>query len=232
VIGERTEHARRLFAGIAGVYDAPAGAFSFWQYPRWRHALVRQLRLSLDDLVLDAATGTGAIARDIARRYGSRVLALDQVPQMLAEARSRGVRRLVGGQAERLPFPDESFDAVVFSYLLRYVEDPAATLRELARALRPGGTIGSVEFGVPRGRIRRLLWSTYAFGVFPYLARLVSPGWRDVGAFLPGSIVAWSERMPPARLAELWRAAGIENVRWKEPSLGAGVVMWGRKRGA
>jgi demethylmenaquinone methyltransferase/2-methoxy-6-polyprenyl-1,4-benzoquinol methylase len=231
VIGERTKHARRLFAGVAGIYEAPADIFSFWQYPRWRHALVQKLRLSRDHLVLDVATGTGAIARDIARRYGCRVVGLDQSREMLAAAR-RHNPRVVGGQAEALPLPDESFDVVVFSYLLRYVDDPPSTLRELVRVVRPGGVIGSVEFGVPRRKLVRALWRTYAFGVFPYVARLVSPGWREVGTFLPTSIVEWSERMPPGPQAELWRAAGIEDVRWKELSLGAGVIMWGKKRGS
>lgn len=230
MIGERTEHARRLFDGVAPRYDVPADVLSFGQYRRWRRALVRRLRLASGTLVLDVATGTGAIARDIARRYGCRVVGIDQSRQMLAAARRRSVR-LVGGQAESLPFPDEAFDGVVFSYLLRYVDDPPATVRELARILRPGGVIGSVEFGAPQRPVVHTLWRAYAFGVFPRLARVVSPGWHEVGTFLPRSIVEWSERMPPARQAQLWRAAGIESVRWKELSLGAGVIMWGKKRG-
>ena len=75
--------------------------------------------------------------------------------------------RLVVGQAERLPFPDNSFDALTFTYLLRYVADPAATLRELARVLKPGAAIASLEFSVPRTRFWRFWWWLYTRGILP-----------------------------------------------------------------
>ena len=65
------------------------------------------------------------------------------------------------GRAERLPFPDETFDALTFTYLFRYVDDPAAAMRELARVVRPGGTIATLEFHVPEQPLLRAGWYAY-----------------------------------------------------------------------
>jgi demethylmenaquinone methyltransferase/2-methoxy-6-polyprenyl-1,4-benzoquinol methylase len=82
-----------------------------------------------------------------------------------------------------LPFADGEFDALTFTYLLRYVDDVQATLRELARVVRPGGTIAMLEFGLPRGAWRPL-WELYVRVGLPATGAVVSPGWREVGSFL------------------------------------------------
>jgi demethylmenaquinone methyltransferase/2-methoxy-6-polyprenyl-1,4-benzoquinol methylase len=183
--------------------------------------------------VLDVATGTGLVAADIVHRYEARVVGLDQSAEMLARAAARGLRgvTLVRGDGQRIPFGDATFDAVAFTYLLRYVDDAAATLVELARVLRPGGVMGSIEFGVPTDPVVRWAWRAYASLIFRPLAAVVSPGWRRIGDFLGGSISSFDERFPPERLEKLWRAAGFHGVRTKRMSLGGGVITWGRKRG-
>jgi demethylmenaquinone methyltransferase / 2-methoxy-6-polyprenyl-1,4-benzoquinol methylase len=171
------------------------------------------------------------VARELLERKGCTVVGLDQSPEMLAEARRRlpdGVK-LVEGTAERLPFEDASFDALTFTYLLRYVSDPAATLCELARVVRPGGTIAGLEFAVPHG-LWRPLWELYVRVGLPVAGRLISPGWAEVGGFLGPSIRGFYERWPERRLLELWDAAGIDGVRSKRLSLGGGIVTWGRRR--
>jgi demethylmenaquinone methyltransferase / 2-methoxy-6-polyprenyl-1,4-benzoquinol methylase len=195
---------------------------------------VSRFDLGPDAVVLDVATGTAAVAIELARRTGCSVVGLDQSAEMLAVARERvehaGLSdriRLVRGTAERLPFNDAEFDAMSFTYLLRYVEDRAATMRELARVTRPGGTIAMLEFGVPPSRVWRALWELYVRVGLPVLGRLISPGWREVGRVLGPTIRALP---PPERLADAWRDAGIEDVRVRRLSLGGGVVMWGRRR--
>lgn len=225
----RRAHARRLFDGIASAYDVPAEAFSFGQYGRWRRFAVERLRLKPGAFVLDVATGTGLVARDVARRYEASVVGADQSPGMLAAARARGLA-VIGASADRLPFPDHRFDAVTFTYLLRYVDDPAGVVAELARVLRPGGAMASVEFGVPAGRLAGPLWRLYALRVFPLAAREVSRGWRAVAGFLGPSIVEFSERTPPNEVEAIWRAAAMRDVHTKALTLGAGLVTWGRKR--
>jgi demethylmenaquinone methyltransferase/2-methoxy-6-polyprenyl-1,4-benzoquinol methylase len=111
---------------------------------------------------------------------------------------------------------------------LRYVDDPAATMRELARVVRPGGTIAMLEFGVPSG-IWRLLWEPYVRVALPAAGALVSPAWRDVGRFLGPSIRGFHERYPLDGLLELWRQAGIGDVHVRRLSVGGGIVMRGTR---
>ncbi len=123
---------------------------------------------------------------------------------------------------------DASFDALTVTYLLRYVDDPGATLAELARVVRSGGTVASLEFAVPAG-LWRPLWRAYVGAVLPAAGRIVSPGWHEVGDFLGGSIREFWRRYPLERQLELWRAAGIEDVRYRRLSLGGGIVIWGSR---
>ena len=180
--------------------------------------------------VLDVATGTGAVARELLAQKGCTVVGLDQSPEMLAEARRRlpADVKLVEGRAEELPFPDAAFDALTFTYVLRYVSDPAATLRELARVVRPGGTIAGLEFALPRGAWRPL-WELYVRAGLPLAGRALSRGWAEVGDFLGPSIRAFYARYPEERLLELWYDAGIRDVRSRRLSLGGGIVTWGRR---
>lgn len=224
--------AAELFAPLGESYDRYARLLSFGQDPRWRRFLVSRVRAGPDDIVLDVATGTAAVAIELSRRTGCRVIGLDQSPEMLETGRRRvenaGLEdriELIEGVADRLPFEDASFDALTFTYLLRYVEDPVATMRELARVVRPGGTIAMLEFALPRG-LARAPWELYVRIGLPLLGALVSPGWRRVGSFLGPSIRDFHGRHD---LLELWRAAGIEDVRCRQLSLGGGVVLWGRR---
>jgi demethylmenaquinone methyltransferase/2-methoxy-6-polyprenyl-1,4-benzoquinol methylase len=149
---------------------------------------------------------------------------------MLEEARERlgPSVRLVEGTAERLPFEDESFDGLTFTYLLRYVGDPAATLRELTRVVRRGRTIAGLEFALPRG-IWRPLWELYVRVGLPAAGRVISPGWTRVGDFLGPSIRDFYARWPEDRLVAAWRDAGVRDVRSQRLSLGGGVVTWGTR---
>jgi demethylmenaquinone methyltransferase/2-methoxy-6-polyprenyl-1,4-benzoquinol methylase len=234
----RKQQALQLFAGLPRRYDAIAAMFSFGQDPRWRHAMVRAVEAARDDRVLDVATGTGMVAAALVRRYGCTVVALDQSEPMLDRARQRVARRrrlrkrvqVVHGEAERLPFGDGEFDALTFTYLLRYVDDPAATLRELARVVKPGGRIASLDFGVPPRLLPRLAWRAYCWVGLPLLGRLVSREWYAVGRFLGPSIAGFWRRHGLEEVLELWRAAGIEPVDARRMSLGGGVVIWGERR--
>ena len=232
----KNEHARRLFDGIARRYEGPAQVFSYFQYGRWRRGLVSRLRLSPEDSVLDVCTGTGLVASQIAGSQRCRVVGLDLSQRMLDQAhrnlRSAGLAShidLVRGRAESLPFADHSFDAVVFTFLLRYVEDPEATLRELARVLRPGGQMASLEFYVPQGPVAYPLWLLHTRMVLPLGTRLLSRGWREVGSFLGPSISSFYRKHTLEDLSRMWMRAGVGGVRTGLLSLGGAVVTWGRK---
>ncbi len=231
---------RGLFDGLPEKYDLLAEVLSFGQNRRWRHAMVdAALRLSPDaHRVLDVATGTAGVALAWTRRTPADVVGVDLTEEMLRVGRARvashnaeGQVRLVAGRAEQLPFPDASFDALTFTYLLRYVTDPAATLRELARVVRPGGAIASLEFAVPSKPIWHTAWRGYTRAVLP-AAGFATGGreWAQVGRFLGPSISEHYRRHPVEETVAQWREAGIEDVGVRTMSLGGGVVMWGRKR--
>jgi demethylmenaquinone methyltransferase/2-methoxy-6-polyprenyl-1,4-benzoquinol methylase len=225
---DRRDQALELFAPLGPRYDRLGALLSFGQDPRWRRAMVSHVPRD-GGSVLDVATGTGLVAERLLAE-GHRVTGLDQSPDMLAVARGRFGDRveLVEASATKIPFADASFDHLTFTYLLRYVDDPAATLVELARVVRPGGTIANLEFCVPRG-IWRPLWDLYVGAGLPALGRLASRGWYDVGRFLGPSIREFYERWPLERQLELWRDAGVTDVQARRMSLGGGVVIWGTR---
>ena len=226
----RRSHALELFAPLGPTYDRYARLLSLGQDPRWRRFLVSRIETRPGDRVLDVACGTGAVALELIRQKRCAVVGLDQSAEMLAVARERlpAGTQLVEASAESLPFDDASFDALTVTYLLRYVDDPAAALAELARVVRPGGTIASLEFCVPRGAWHPL-WRLYVDAVLPAAGRLISPAWHEVGGFLSGSIRGFWRRYPLERQLELWRGAGIDDVRYRRLSLGGAIVFWGRR---
>jgi demethylmenaquinone methyltransferase / 2-methoxy-6-polyprenyl-1,4-benzoquinol methylase len=220
--------ARTLFAPLGPTYDRYGALLSFGQDPRWRRFLVSRLDVGAGDKVLDVATGTGLVARELVRRFGCSIVGIDQSPEMLAVARerTRGLAvELVEGRAEALPFADGEFASLTVTYLLRYVDDPAAAVRELARVVRPGGTVAMLEFAVPRG-VWRPLWELWVRVGLPGAGRLISPGWHEVGRFLGPSIRGfWAHH----DIARLFREAGLVDVQARRLSLGGGIVVWGRR---
>ena len=168
------------------------------------------------DRVLDVATGTGLVARELVRRYGCSVVGLDQSPEMLAGARRAFAGRpgLADGSSWSRARPsgcrsrDGEFDHLTFTYLLRYVDDPAATLAELARVVRPGGRIASLEFGLPDPPVWRPLWRLYVRAVLPAAGRLFGADWHEVGRFLGPSIEALYSDLPLPRQARALGARG------------------------
>jgi demethylmenaquinone methyltransferase / 2-methoxy-6-polyprenyl-1,4-benzoquinol methylase len=233
------DFARNLFSGLPNRYDALAEVLSFGQNRRWRAAMVDVIA-AMDpapERVLDVATGTGGVALMLSERTRASITGADLTEQMLRRGRDRIAQRgkadrirLLLARGEQLPFRDGAFDALTFTYLFRYVEDPAAVIRELARVVRPGGYVANLEFAVPPNPLWRASWVAYTRAVLP-LAGLITGGreWYEVGRFLGPSIDGFYQRYPVARLHDLWRDAGLEAVGSKPMSLGGGLVMWGRK---
>src|ERR1700730_11501213 len=169
------DDARRIFSGIGATYEKAGALLSFGQDARWRARLVTLVRADPRDIVLDVASGTGLVARALRERYGCDVVGLDRSADMLAAAATgNGHMPLVRARAESLPFPDGSFDHLTFTYLMRYVDDPAATMRELARVVRPGGRVAALDFGVPPNPILRLMWRAYTTIGLPVIGRAIS----------------------------------------------------------
>jgi demethylmenaquinone methyltransferase/2-methoxy-6-polyprenyl-1,4-benzoquinol methylase len=226
--------ARELFAPLGPTYDRYARLLSLGQDPRWRRFLVSRLPVGPNDVVLDVATGTGAVALELVRRTGCSVVGIDQSPEMLAEARRRVGEidriQLVEGTAKKLPFEETSFDGLTAAYLLRYLDNLPAGLAELARVLRPGATAALLDFAVPPAPLPRTSWNLYVDVGLPLLGRAISPGWHEVGQFLGGSIRDFDTRWPLPSLLEAFREAGFEAVSYRRLSFGGCLVLWGRRR--
>ncbi len=228
----------KLFRRLPGRYDVLAEVLSFGQNARWRAELVRHVVPGQPQRVLDVATGTAGVAIAVARQCDARITGVDVSEEMLEIGRRRievaglgGRVELEAARAEELSYADETFDAVTFTYVLRYVGDPEATIAELARTLRGGGVMAGLDFFVPPNPMWHAAWWLYTRALLP-VAGLALGGraWWDVGRFLGPNISAHYRRRPLRRLLAEWEAAGMEGVECRVMSLGGGIVMWGRKR--
>lgn len=242
--------ARALFSGLTHRYDLLEEILSLGQNRRWRRATVNHVagegrrsggktQGEAPPRVLDVATGTAGVALRLVERTGAVVTGIDLTEDMLRAGARRvagagvGDRlQLLAGRAEQLPFSDATFEALTFSYLLRYVADPSATMAELARVVKPGGRVASLEFGVPDNPFWHGWWWAYTRLVLP-VGGLVTGGrqWFGVGRFLGPNISEHYRRYPLDWTVEAWQRAGLIDVGTRAMSLGGGLVMWGTKAG-
>lgn len=239
VVHDPNRFAQDLFGPLPRRYDRLEAWLSLGQNGRWRREMIAHVDGLHRGAVLDVATGTAGVALELIRHEGIHVVGVDLTQAMLRIGQERVDRagvgdrvQLVAGRAERLPVADACFDALTFTYLLRYVDDPAATLRELARVLKPGAPIASLEFAVPTSRFWRASWWLYTRAVLP-VAGYVTGGraWYRVGRFLGPNISTHYRRYPVDWTVQAWKDAGLVDVRVRSMSLGGGLVMWARKAG-
>jgi demethylmenaquinone methyltransferase / 2-methoxy-6-polyprenyl-1,4-benzoquinol methylase len=232
------DFAVKLFRRLPRRYDLLAEVLSFGQNGRWRAELVKHVIAKDPQRVLDVATGTAGVAIALARQSNAHITGVDVSADMLEIGRRRvdaaglkGRIELEAARAEELPFAADKFDAISFTYVLRYVGDPAATIAELARTLRPGGVMAGLDFFVPPNPFWRAAWWLYTRVVLPIAGLLLGGrAWWDVGRFLGPNISGHYARWPRERLLAGWAAAGMVDVQCRVMSLGGGIVMWGTKR--
>jgi demethylmenaquinone methyltransferase/2-methoxy-6-polyprenyl-1,4-benzoquinol methylase len=237
---DRNRFAQQLFTSLPQRYDRLAEVLSMGQNGRWRRAMIDRIVPSAPGMVLDVASGTAGVALQLASRTSADVIGVDLTEGMLARGQRNVAEaglskriQLVAGRAEQLPFPDGTFDALTFTYLLRYVDDPQATLCELARVVKPGGAVASLEFLAPPSRFWRMWWWLYTRLLLPAGGWVTGgPEWFTVGRFLGPNISEHYRRYPLSWAADAWRRAGFENVGVRTMSLGGGLIMWGTRSSA
>jgi demethylmenaquinone methyltransferase / 2-methoxy-6-polyprenyl-1,4-benzoquinol methylase len=237
VAGDRNRFAQQLFTPLPQRYDRLAEVLSMGQNGRWRRAMIDHIAPAAPGLILDVASGTAGVALQLAERTPGDVIGVDLTLEMLVQgtrnihAAGQSARiQLVAGRGEQLPFPDRTFDALTFTYLLRYVDDPAATLRELGRVVKPGAAVASLEFFLPPNPFWRVMWWLYTRLLLP-VGGLITGGreWFRVGRFLGPNISGHYRKYPLSWTEQAWRQAGFENVGVRVMSLGGGLVMWGTR---
>jgi demethylmenaquinone methyltransferase/2-methoxy-6-polyprenyl-1,4-benzoquinol methylase len=223
---EKTARVRGVFDSVAGRYDLMNDLMSGGMHRLWKRFALSQTGLRPGQRALDVASGTGDLGAGVARQVGREGLAVlsDINREMLARGRDRLIDKGIAAQvayvianAERLPFPDASFDCVTIGFGLRNVTDKPAALASMRRVLRPGGRLLVLEFSKPRPEIRGA-YDAYSFNVLPRLGGIVA---GDAASY---RYLAESIRMHPDQetLAAMMREAGCDDVRWN--NLAAGIV--------
>ena len=214
---------QQMFDRVAPRYDLANTVFSLGQDRHWRRVAAVGAGAAPGRTILDVATGTGALAVEMAER-GAEVLALDFSANMVTTGARRvgggpgGRVRWINGDGTRLPLADASVDAVTIAFGLRNLPETATGLAELARVTRPGGRLVVLEFSHPTWAPFRTVYTRYLVGAIPSLARLVT---SDPAAYryLAESILAWPDQ---EGLAEIIVANGWRDVAWK--NLTGGIV--------
>ncbi|MEB4208055.1 demethylmenaquinone methyltransferase [Mycobacterium sp. 94-17] len=205
-----------MFDGVARRYDLTNTVLSMGQDRYWRKATRSALAVGPGDKVLDLAAGTAVSTVEL-KKSGAWCVATDFSVGMLAAGAARDVPK-VAGDATRLPFGDDAFDAVTISFGLRNVVDPQAGLREMARVTRPGGRLVVCEFSTPSNALFATVYKEYLMRALPRVARTVSSN-PDAYVYLAESIRAWPAQ---AELARQITEAGWSGVRWR--NLTGGIV--------
>jgi demethylmenaquinone methyltransferase/2-methoxy-6-polyprenyl-1,4-benzoquinol methylase len=204
-----------MFDAIAPRYDVLNRVLSAGIDKRWRRRAIRSLRFTGRETLLDVCTGTADVALEGIAQGAARVLGVDFAGAMLAlglrKTRAAALDRriaLVRGDAMRLPVPDGSVDAVTVAFGIRNVQNAEIACREMARALKPGGRLAILEFGVPRipGVSAAYLW--YFTHVLPAIGRMVS-GHNAAYSYLPASVGTFPA---PAEFMSTLRTAGFTDV--------------------
>ena len=207
-----------MFDDVAKRYDLTNDVLSLGQDRRWRRAVVDAVDPQPGEKVLDLAAGTGTSSQPFAD-LGAQVVPCDfSVGMLRVGKRARPVLPFTAGDATRLPFADDTFDAVTISFGLRNVVDPDAGLREMLRVTRPGGRLVVCEFSSPTFTPFRTVYLEYLMKALPPLARAVSSS-PDAYVYLAESIRAWPDQ--PSLAARI-EAAGWTGAEWRD--LTGGIV--------
>jgi demethylmenaquinone methyltransferase/2-methoxy-6-polyprenyl-1,4-benzoquinol methylase len=224
---------------IAGMFDAIAPRYDLLNHVlsagidrRWRARAIGALELTGRETLLDVCTGTADVALEGRRGGAARVVGVDFAGAMLSlglkKIRAAGEAAriaLVRGDAMHLPVPDASADAVTVAFGIRNVQRPEVACAEMARALRRGGRLAILEFGVPRIPGLSLLYLWYFKHLLPLVGRMVS-GHRAAYSYLPASVGTFP---PPPEFMKILRHAGFEDVRAVPLTFGIVYLYTARK---
>ena len=217
-LDKKPAEVRAMFDDVAPRYDLTNDVLSMGQDRRWRGQVIDAVDPRPGEVVLDLAAGTGTSSQPFADR-GAMVVPCDFSLGMLRVGKhARPALPFTAGDGTRLPFADDTFDAVTISFGLRNIVDPEQGLREMRRVTRPGGRLVVCEFSHPTWTPFRTVYMEYLMKALPAISRAVSSS-PDAYVYLAESIRAWPDQQG---LAELIAAAGWTAPEWR--NLSGGVV--------
>jgi len=180
-------YVRDAFARIADRYVMTNHVLSCGMDIWWRKVVTARIRRWKPGKLLDVASGTGDLALEIQDHCPNcDVIASDFCAEMLAHASSRGVHKTIVADALKLPFDDQTFDVITVAFGLRNMADYSAALKEMNRALKPGGRLVILDFSLPKG-ILRAPYRFYLHNILPRLAGMLTAQ-KDAYEYLGGSI--------------------------------------------
>jgi demethylmenaquinone methyltransferase/2-methoxy-6-polyprenyl-1,4-benzoquinol methylase len=222
-----------LFARIAPRYDVMNTMMTGGLHHSWRKLAVRMAARGLGGAALDVATGTGDLAIALASSPGiDGVVGLDLLPEMVeraqSKARSKGLASRVQfmvGDALSLPFPDDTFACATSAWGLRNMPDLRASLEEMARVVKPGGMVVSLESMPVAGGPARLLLRLFLHRIVPLMGQLLA-GDRAAYTYLPQSVDRF---LTPEAMARLFEEVSLREVGYRQMGMGAVAIHWGRK---
>jgi demethylmenaquinone methyltransferase/2-methoxy-6-polyprenyl-1,4-benzoquinol methylase len=232
---EKVRAVMRHFNRVAPKYDFMNSLLSFGIQHVWKRAAIRMLDLRRGDKILDVCGGTGDLAILASGRTGprGRVVIYDINWQMIAAGRPKidpypGLANIayVQGDAERIGFPDECFDAAMVGFGIRNLTHLKRGFSEMHRVLKPGGKILCLEFSQPTNPLFRALYDFYSFNIMPLLGELIA-GSAESYACLPETIRMFPL---PEELAAMLTGIGFEKVAWQSFTNGIAVAHVGIKR--
>ena len=226
----KKEFVRYIFNDISKTYDFLNHFLSLGIDIIWRKKFIKILNFSNNDVVLDVATGTGDVAFEIRKKYKSKITGLDLSINMLEIAKKKAKNKniedikFIEGDAENLPFEDNTFDKLVISYGLRNLGDTEKGIKEFYRVLKPGGAVGVLEFFQPRSTIMSNLFKLYFNHILPRIASLFSNS--KAYRYLPESVENF---VTPNELSTLFKKIGFQNLKTKNMSFGITTIVYAQK---
>lgn len=224
-LDKRPTDVARMFDDVAARYDITNDVMSMGQDRRWRGQVLAAVDPQPGEVILDIAAGTGTSSEPL-EAAGAKVVPGDFSLGMLKVGKKR--RRDLGftaADAMRLPFGDNTFDAVTMSFGLRNVEDPVKALAEFHRVTKSGGRVVICEFSTPTNPVFRKVYSEYLMGALPRIAKPIGSN-AESYVYLAESIQAWPDQQGMA--ANLQRA-GWDDVEWRNLTGGIVALHRGRK---
>lgn len=227
--GNKSKYVNRMFADIAHSYDRMNRIMTGGMDIRWRKEVIEHCELPPNGMLLDVGTGTGDIGYEgLIQRPSITAFGVDFTIEMMQAGTGKVANRelpFTQADAQELPYPDNTFDAVVSGFLIRNVTNPIRAFSEQCRVAKPGGKVICLETTPPSNTVLGPLFEAYFFSIVPFIGSLISSH-AEAYSYLPQSTIDFP---PPEQLKLYMEEAGLRYVTYQEKMLGTVAIHIGTK---